>query len=150
MVEQLAEGRREALVVVSLHARRVQAGLVPALIRLQDEGVRILAVHPLRDLHGVQDVIAMARDRGIKLVITAGGDGTVGAAVNCMAYSDMALGVLPLGTSNDFARSLGLPLDLRDACATIARAAARTIDLGLMRTDDGMTTLFCPCSQRWP
>ena len=142
MVKELPDGRREALVVVSLHARRVQADLVPALIRLQDEGVHILAVHPLRDLNGVQEVIKMAHDRGIKLVVTAGGDGTVGAAVNCMAYSDLVLGVLPLGTSNDFARSLGVPLDLRDACATIARADARTIDLGVMRTDDGMQRYF--------
>jgi YegS/Rv2252/BmrU family lipid kinase len=130
------------LVVVSLHARRVQTGLVPALIRLQDEGVHILAVHPLRDLTGVQDLIDMARDRGVKLVIAAGGDGTISAAVNCMAYSDLALGVLPLGTSNDFARSLGVPVDVPNACATIARAAARTIDLGLMRTDDGAQRYF--------
>ncbi len=142
MVEQLPDERREALVVVSLQARRVRDGLVPALSRLQDEGVRILAVHPLRDFHGVQEVIDMARDRGIKLVITAGGDGTVGAAVNCMAYSDLVLGVLPLGTSNDFARSLGVPLDINDACATIARAAVRTIDLGVMRTDDGIQRYF--------
>jgi YegS/Rv2252/BmrU family lipid kinase len=120
----------------------VQTGLVPALIRLQDEGVRILAVHPLRDLGGVKDVIDIARNRGIKLVIAAGGDGTISAAVNCMVYSDLALGVLPLGTSNDFARSLGVPIDVPDACATIARATARRIDLGLMRTEDGARRYF--------
>jgi YegS/Rv2252/BmrU family lipid kinase len=133
---------REAIVIASLHARRVRRQLVPALALLQEQGLRILAVHPLRDLTGVADIVAVARARGVRLVVTAGGDGTVGAAVNCMARSEMALGILPLGTSNDFARSLGLPLALPAACRAIAQGKPRLIDLGLLTTDDGAQTYF--------
>lgn len=135
-------GPREAIVIASLGARRVPSGLVPALTYLQDDGLRILAVHPLRDLAGLDAVVAVARERGVKLIIAAGGDGTVGAAVNCMAYSDMALGVLPLGTSNDFARSLQLPLTLREASRAIVHGRPRRIDLGLMVADGGLRRYF--------
>jgi YegS/Rv2252/BmrU family lipid kinase len=133
---------REAIVITGLYARRVATGLVPALMMLQEQGLRILTVHPLEDHGGVETVVGLARERGVTLVIAAGGDGTVGAAVNCLAGTDLALGVLPLGTSNDFARSLDLPLTLREACRTIAHGHPRRIDLGLMTTDEGTKRYF--------
>ncbi len=47
-----------------------------------------------------------------KLVIAAGGDGTVGAVANRIANTQAVLRSLPLGTSNDFARSLGVPITI--------------------------------------
>jgi diacylglycerol kinase family enzyme len=72
------------------------------------------------------------RRRGYVAVVAAGGDGTIGAAVSQIAESDMPLGILPLGTSNDVARSLGVPLDLAAACATIARGVTSTVDIGVV------------------
>ncbi len=63
-------------------------------------------------------------------LLVAGGDGTVnGAAEACMA-SGATLGVLPAGTANDFARSLGVPLDPAGACRVIAADARRRVDVG--------------------
>jgi len=72
--------------------------------------------------------------RGYAAVVVAGGDGTVGAGATQVAESSLPLGILPLGTSNDVARSLGVPLDLAQASAVIAEGIAQgvaaTIDLG--------------------
>lgn len=64
------------------------------------------------------------------LLVVAGGDGTVGTAAGLLAHRDTALGVIPLGTMNNFARSLGVPLDLPAAVRTIAAGKVADVDLG--------------------
>lgn len=64
-------------------------------------------------------------------VVVGGGDGSVSGAAATLCGSDIALGVLPLGTMNLFARSLGMPLDLDAALKVLATSARRRkIDLG--------------------
>lgn len=63
-------------------------------------------------------------------VVVGGGDGTVSFAAALLTDTGIALGVLPLGTMNLFARSLGMPLDLDEALAVLATAAPRRIDMG--------------------
>jgi diacylglycerol kinase family enzyme len=75
------------------------------------------------------------RRRGYVALVAAGGDGTVGAAASQIAGSDLPLGILPLGTSNDVARGLGIPLDLSAACAVIANGTAADMDVGLVIPD---------------
>jgi diacylglycerol kinase family enzyme len=70
------------------------------------------------------------RERGFSAGIAAGGDGTIGAVVSHLDGSGLPLGILPLGTSNDTARSLNIPLDLRDAARVIADGYAASIDAG--------------------
>jgi diacylglycerol kinase family enzyme len=71
-------------------------------------------------------------ERGGPLVIVGGGDGTISAAASALAGTDTALGILPLGTLNHFARDLGVPDDLGEAAQLIARGAARRVDVGEM------------------
>jgi diacylglycerol kinase family enzyme len=63
-------------------------------------------------------------------VIVGGGDGTVSGMAAALCDSRVALGVLPLGTMNLFARSLGMPLDLDAALAALAGGRIRKVDLG--------------------
>ena len=63
-------------------------------------------------------------------VIVGGGDGTVSSTAATLCGTGIALGVLPLGTMNLFARSLGMPLDLDKALAALATARLRNVDLG--------------------
>jgi diacylglycerol kinase family enzyme len=63
-------------------------------------------------------------------VIVGGGDGTVSSTAATLCDTGIALGVLPLGTMNLFARSLGMPLDLDAALTALAGARTRKIDLG--------------------
>jgi YegS/Rv2252/BmrU family lipid kinase len=73
---------------------------------------------------------ALWRRAGHSAAIAAGGDGTVGAVASHLAGSGLALGILPLGTSNDIARSLGVPMQIDNAIAAIAAGETLTIDAG--------------------
>lgn len=67
--------------------------------------------------------------KGAALVIVGGGDGSVGAAAGALAGGKAALGILPLGTLNHFARDLGIPSDITEAAQAIANGRARRVDL---------------------
>lgn len=67
---------------------------------------------------------------GCDLVILGGGDGTLNAAAPALVETGLPLGILPLGTANDLARSLGLPLDPVAAAGAIVTEEARPVDLG--------------------
>jgi YegS/Rv2252/BmrU family lipid kinase len=69
------------------------------------------------------------------LVILGGGDGTVSGLVDLLVGHDVILGVLPLGTANSFARTLGLPLDLDGAIEVLATGVPKQIDLGMIDGD---------------
>jgi diacylglycerol kinase (ATP) len=78
-----------------------------------------------------------AVDQGVDAVFVVGGDGTINEIINGLAESPVALGVLPGGTSNVWAKGLGLPtrsprhlLPLVDAVQTLVPARSRRVDLG--------------------
>ncbi|MCM3341988.1 diacylglycerol kinase [Paenibacillus sp. MER TA 81-3] len=75
---------------------------------------------------------AEAIDRGYDMIIAAGGDGTLNEVINGMAGKPERppLGIIPLGTTNDFARALGIPRNWEEACSIITRQMTRVIDLG--------------------
>ncbi|MCL4402149.1 MAG: sphingosine kinase, partial [Acidobacteria bacterium] len=67
---------------------------------------------------------------GERAVVAGGGDGTISSVAAALAGSGAALGVLPLGTLNHFAKDLGIPLDLDGAVRTIARGHSALVDVG--------------------
>lgn len=69
-------------------------------------------------------------ERAIDAVIAAGGDGTVISSLPAAIARGVPLGIVPLGTFNDLARTLGVPLKTDAACEAIARRATREIDVG--------------------
>ena len=71
-----------------------------------------------------------ALKRGSKVIVAAGGDGTVSAVASAVAETSATLGVLPLGTLNHFAKDLGIPLDLGEAAKVIAAGRRMSVDLG--------------------
>ena len=70
-------------------------------------------------------------DDGYRFLILGGGDGSVSSVVDFLAGRDAVLGLLPLGTANDFARTLAIPEDIEGACRTIAGGKIVDVDLGL-------------------
>lgn len=90
---------------------------------------------------GKEEASRLARDaasRGIERVVAAGGDGSIHEVVQELMATDRrpVLGVLPLGTGNDLARSLGLPLDAVDAFEVLIRAErVRAIDVARVDLD---------------
>jgi lipid kinase YegS len=83
-------------------------------------------------------VVQEALDRGSERIIAGGGDGTINAVANALVGDGKTrpaaeLGVFPLGTANDFARGLGLPIDDLAECLRIAcTRESRPIDVGVM------------------
>jgi diacylglycerol kinase (ATP) len=80
-----------------------------------------------------EEAIAAARDavtKGYEVVVGAGGDGTVGTVGLQLLGTTTALGILPLGSAMNVARSLGIPRDLEAAAAILAVGHVRAIDVG--------------------
>jgi diacylglycerol kinase family enzyme len=71
-----------------------------------------------------------ARARGSTILVAGGGDGTVSAVAAAVAGTDAALGILPLGTLNHFAKDAGVPLDLDEAVRAIAGGRTVRVDVG--------------------
>ena len=71
-----------------------------------------------------------AADEHFDMVITAGGDGTIHAVASGLIGGESTLGIIPAGTMNNLAHSLGIPLSIEAACAVLARGETRTIDVG--------------------
>ena len=82
-----------------------------------------------------------ARDLSLGAVVVAGGDGSVHAALPGLVGSGKAFGVVPLGTGNDFARGLGLPLEPTAAAAVVSPERVRAVDVGVA-TASGQTSYF--------
>jgi len=85
---------------------------------------------------GEGDATACAIDaveRGYDMIIAAGGDGTLYEVINGLAPLEKRppLGILPVGTTNDFARAMNIPRNWSDACDLILGQHTRPIDLGL-------------------
>ena len=79
------------------------------------------------------DIAAMAArglGEGRQLIVAGGGDGTVGAVAGKLVGTDAALGVLPIGTLNHFAKDVGLPLDLEAAARTLFAGRVDRVDVG--------------------
>jgi diacylglycerol kinase (ATP) len=72
---------------------------------------------------------------GLDVVVAAGGDGTISQVMQGVLGSSSALGILPVGTGNDFARTLGL-LSVEDAIAALGAGSRRRIDVGEWRQAD--------------
>jgi diacylglycerol kinase family enzyme len=84
-------------------------------------------------VEGGEQLLRAARDavqQGARLVIAAGGDGTVSAVAARLADTGITLGVLPLGTLNHFAKDLGIPLELDAAIDAIVHGREVRIDVG--------------------
>ncbi len=95
--------------------------------------------HCSTSMGDLEQQIRAAVDSGVERLIVAGGDGSVHEAVNGImrADKDAALGVIPIGTGNDFAKAANIPLDWQAATRLLAdritsNSAIRRIDVGRM------------------
>ncbi|MDP9454805.1 MAG: hypothetical protein CYG60_06175 [Actinobacteria bacterium] len=83
----------------------------------------------------------LARLAGDRLVIAAGGDGTVNEVVNGLS-KEATLGVIPLGTANVFARELGMPMKPEEVCERIRDGKVSRIDVGVATDHEGTERRF--------
>jgi YegS/Rv2252/BmrU family lipid kinase len=109
-------------------ARRGKDDLSAASARLRDAGFDLVENRVERPTQ-LSEVIRGHRDR-VDAVIIGGGDGTLTMAADGLVDAQLPLGIVPLGTANDLARTLGLPLDPVAAAEVIAAGHLRRIDVG--------------------
>lgn len=119
---------KRALLIVNPRARRGTGSIAAAVGVLEARGVDVTEVKVGED-DSMADLIRRRRD-DCDFVIVGGGDGTLNAAAPGLVDTGLPLGVLPLGTANDFARTVGIPDDPVKAAELIAAGAIRPVDLG--------------------
>lgn len=73
----------------------------------------------------------MAIEKGYKTLVAVGGDGTINEIINATSDSGIALGIIPLGTTNELAGMLGIP-DWQTACNILAARKIEEVDLGII------------------
>ena len=125
-----AHEARTAAVVVNTGSRRGAVAYAEVLARLQQADVPVRAAHAVAHGSDLPTTLERVVAEGHDLVVVGGGDGTIGCAAGLVAGTGTTLGVLPLGTANDFARTLGLPADLAGACDALAHGTVVDVDLG--------------------
>jgi diacylglycerol kinase family enzyme len=89
-------------------------------------GVEVIAFGEGSDLTGLARA---AVESGATIVAGGGGDGTINAVASALVGTDVALGILPLGTLNHFAKDLGIPLKLEDAIQALFRGDTVKVDV---------------------
>jgi diacylglycerol kinase (ATP) len=126
-------GARRAALIVNTRSRSGERTFFEALDRLEELGVPLGATYAIRDPVRLPETVreVLHKGSGYKLLILGGGDGSVSSVVDFLAHHEVILGLLPLGTANDFARTLEIPADIEKACETIAGGRVVDVDLGL-------------------
>jgi YegS/Rv2252/BmrU family lipid kinase len=105
--------------------------------------------------HGIEVDVALAKPKeeatplakqavkdGFDTVIAMGGDGTLEAVLRGMVGRKTPMGIIPIGTQNNIAKSLGIPTELEEACALIASKHIRKLDVGRVKVKNGKKLFF--------
>lgn len=116
--------------LVNPNARRGREAVEPVAQRLRDRGLEVI----VERFHSPEEIAAdIARRRHeVDMAVVCGGDGTMNAAAPAILDTGLPMGVIPMGTANDLARTLHIPEDLVDAADIVAGGHTRTIDIGLV------------------
>lgn len=119
---------KRALLIVNRKSRSGTSDLNTVTERLKQSGIDVLPWTLDRPDRIPEIIRRHAAD--VDLVVVGGGDGSLNAAAPALIDTHLPLGVLPMGTANDLARTLQIPVDLEQASDIIAGGVLHKIDLG--------------------
>lgn len=120
---------------------------------LQQRGLKSKAVFS-RDKGDITKLVKQAVLDGTRTIIVAGGDGTIFEGVNGIMQArellsdavwnelQPTLGILPVGTGNDFIKAAKIPKELQEACDHLLEATAKSIDVAYLETHEGEKSYF--------
>lgn len=94
-----------------------------------ENGATDVEIHSVRGRR-IRHALQRAREAKPDIIVVAGGDGSVSTAAGELAGSKIPLGVLPMGTFNNFARDAKIPLDIEEAVKVVVSGKPQRIDLG--------------------
>jgi YegS/Rv2252/BmrU family lipid kinase len=126
---------RRAVLIVNTRSRQAAQAYAEAKRRLTEAGVALEASYPVRNAERLYEIVREEIAKGGKFIIVGGGDGTISSVVDHFAHTNVVFGVLPLGTANSFARTLGIPLDLAGAVNVLVNGKVADVDLGKINND---------------
>jgi len=108
------DSRRRTIALVIHGGRSDDPGLRAAVQAVRDRGVRVQP-HVTFEVGDAATFARQAARAGVAAVVAVGGDGTINEVLNGLSGYDVPLGIVPLGTANDFARQVGIPEDAQHA-----------------------------------
>ncbi len=122
---------KKALMLINPHSRiGKDSDIAEGVALLREAGTEVL-IHYLDDSTTAEELIEN-NHKDIQLVIIGGGDGTINSALPALYRHKLRFAILPMGTANDLARSLGIPPDIDDAFRIIYENNYRKINLGIV------------------
>ena len=119
---------KQAILIVNTASRSGAEAFDQAREKLSAAGIELVDARAVDDPERMHGEVSAAIDRA-PMVIVGGGDGSLSEAIDHFLGSVTVFALLPLGTANSFARTLGIPLDLDGAIEVIANGEPRRIDL---------------------
>lgn len=120
---------RKAILIVNAMSRTGSAAFDEVRDKLVAAGIELVASHAVEDPDHMETVICAAISEA-PMVIVGGGDGSLSTNVELFMGSNTVLAIVPLGTANSFAGTLGIPKDIDSAIDVIAKGERKRIDLG--------------------
>lgn len=123
---------REAVLIAGTESRHGAQYFTRARMLLAERGISVVESHAVQDKEELQRRVREAVRSGAKLVIVCAGDGGQTVVVGEFAHRRAVLGVIPSGTGNSFAQSLGIELELERAVDTIVNGKVASVDLGVV------------------
>lgn len=120
---------RQAILIVNAMSRTGADSFDTARDALAAAGIDLIAAHAVTDPDQLEGLIRQSVARA-PMVILGGGDGTLSSNAGAFVGHDTVFALLPLGTANSFAGTLGIHTDLDSAIDIIANGTRRWIDLG--------------------
>ncbi len=118
------------LLLINGQSRTGREGFGLAISLLRENGIEVKEAILSRDHAETERLLKREIALKSNMVIVGGGDGTLSTCAEFLAGSEVAMGVLPMGTGNTFVRSLGLPVDLKGAIETISHGRIERVDVG--------------------
>ena len=125
----MSKSKLRVLVVVNPNASRAEA-VLPALSAWFTENCHAVFVVTKSKTERRRELETHGKD--VDLIVLGGGDGTISKDLPQLLVLKRPFAVLPLGTANDFARTLGIPLDPLDAAKVALNGRSHRIDVGLV------------------
>jgi YegS/Rv2252/BmrU family lipid kinase len=125
---------KRAILIVNTASRNGANAFEPAREKLTAAGIDLIDARAVDEPKTLPGEVRSAVDHA-PMVIVGGGDGTLSETVDHFVGKQTVFALLPLGTANSFARTLGIPLELDAAVDVIANGEAQRIDLGAINGD---------------
>lgn len=119
-------------VLINKNSRTARKQSTEVLRSLDKAGFTVTKTHAVTRRHPLTDALSAIKRRQPALLIVGGGDGTVSTVLSRLAGEPIEIGIVPLGTTNNFARSLDLPLDISGAVKAIKKYQSHPVDLGMI------------------